>query len=312
MRYSVTQTEPDEQGIAVTVIKLPARRAGKADFARWPEVVATPSDSNRTIFHHSHDSLGALPEIIVGAGIVSNVVQVTGLQLLVDYLAGGNLLAGSCASPQKTDITLPSLPARFRAVISDVIVYEKVSSFSFRDKLSAVGYTPSTVVLTVTHRGLDIKSIAVPVDYLPIAQALRSIARLRDAARSLIPELLAEHESLMPSSSCLVLPETKLVRSTMTYEDFATSSGTLETKLMMLDKSTVVAFGKKPNKQRNTVLHYEPVNLLAYVVDGIPNHVVPHLQITKFAELAKDWMIYPSAYYFGLVNKTPPRLEYEL
>ncbi len=311
--FSFTETEL-ESGTHKLIFQLPVRHGFASDLQLDASKIAKPEVLRPVIrLHMTESGNTSEPLITVVPNTRGALIQVEGLRTMLNILTGGNALAVECSSPQRTEIVMPSLPQAFYKVIPDRIVYELLLPVGDKHSIQSIPMVGTTTDITFDHVGALIqRSICAPV-FLPVVQALTSMITVRELARTVLPEMMERYDTLMPSSAVVEVVETKEVKTSLPYIDFATACGDWQTHLIMLKNSVRVGVGKRQPKGR-LILEYTTVDCLSYVIPEVPNHVVPHLQISRFSKAAHHWKIYPTCYRAGLAGSTERYnlAEYEL
>ena len=209
---------------------------------------------------------------------------------------------------------MPSLPQAFYRVIPDRIVYELLLPVGDKHSIQSIPMTGMNTDVTFDHVGALVQRTSCATIFLPVVQALNSMLTVRELARTVLPEMMERYDTLMPSGAVVEVVETKEIKTSLPYIDFATACGDWQTHMLMLKHSVRVGVGKRNPKGRRLILEYTTIDCLSYVIPEVPNHVVPHLQINKFAKAAHQWKIYPTCYRAGIAGSTERYnlSEYEL
>lgn len=299
--FNYSSSEPTSTNEVTTTFNVPVSKGFERDLIINPGTLGYSDTLKPVVRLHAVVSVPSYgdPRITVvttGRGVI---VQVEGLHAMLDVLLGGNFLAVECTSPLVTDNALPSLPASFAATIPNTIVYEIVMPIGDKHTLQKLGYTGTMTKFSITHIGAHITGASINIDYLPVVQALTTMVRVREKARTMVPELLEQYDTLMPSEAVANISECPLVKTVFPYVDFGTACGTMESHLLMFKPTTVVGIAKK-NTRRRLIISYSEIKLLSYCVPEVPNHILPHMQIGKFTKLAANWRIYPSCHRAGI------------
>ena len=312
--FSFTETEL-ESGTHKLNFHIPVRRGFAPDLQLDVSKVSKPEVLRPVVrLHMTEPGLATDPSIIVVPNPRGALIRVEGLRTMLDLLTGGNALAVECSSPQRTEIVMPSLPQAFYRVIPDRIVYELLLPVGDKHSIQSIPMTGMNTDVTFDHVGALVQRTSCATIFLPVVQALNSMLTVRELARTVLPEMMERYDTLMPSSAVVEVVETKEVKTSLPYIDFATACGDWQAHMLMLKNSVRVGVGKRNTKGRRLILEYATVDCLSYVIPEVSNHVIPHLQISKFSKAAAGWKIYPTCYRAGIAGSAARYnlSEYEL
>ena len=312
--FNYTETEL-ESGTHKLNLHIPVRHGFTPDLQIDVSKVTKPEVLRPVVrLHATEAGIASEPLITVVPNPRGVLIQVEGLRTMLNILTGGNALAVECSSPQRTEIVMPSLPQAFYRVVPDRIVYELLLPVGDKHSIQSLPLTGMNTDVTFDHVGALVqRSICAPI-FLPVVQALNSMLTVRELARTVLPEMMERYDTLMPSGAVVEVVETKEVKTSLPYIDFATACGDWQTHMLMLKHSVRVGVGKRNLKGRRLILEYTTIDCLSYIIPEVPSHVIPHLQINKFAKAAHLWKIYPTCYRAGIAGSTEKYnlSEYEL